>query len=277
MQKYGGHALAAGFSLPAAEVDRFREEINACAQGAGDMPFPAQQLDAKLHPGRLTPDLADEIALLEPFGQGNAQPVFALQRLALTAVTPLSEGKHLRLTLEQAQARVTAMLFHTTRGDFGFWPGDVLDLAVTAEANEYMGKRSLTLVVKGVKFSRLPNEDVLAAQRLVERVQRREAMEPSQAAALLPEREDGAKIFRLLKTRPTAAFVPERLFFALIEEETRGPAGYAKLWLAAQTLTELGVLAQDGLGWYSLAPPGAKADWSSAETIVFLKGAAEHD
>jgi single-stranded-DNA-specific exonuclease len=269
MQKYGGHALAAGFTLPAASVEQFRDEINQYAAALGEMPFPVLSLDAKLNPARLTAELADEIALLEPFGQGNPQPVFALQRLALLSVIPLSEGKHLRLTLEQAGGRVIAMAFHTRREEFDFLPGDVVDLAVTAEANEYMGKRELTLIIKGVKHALLPNGELLRAQRTVERAQRREPFAPEEAAQLCPTREDGAAVFRLMKTRTDiTAFSSERLFLLLGVKEN-----LARVWLAAEVLRELGVLTADSCGRYALAPQGGKTDWESAGLVRFLKGA----
>ena len=277
MQKYGGHELAAGFSLPADCVEQFRAEINAYAARI-EMPFPVLQLDAKLIPGRISPALADELALLEPFGQGNPQPVFALMSLKLVAATPLSENRHLRLTLEQGGARVTAMAFHTAKEDFLFLPGDLMDLAVTVEASEYMGERGVTLAVKGMKLAALQNEALLQAQRLVERVLRREAPttpacgHPSQEGneALLPTREDGALIFRLLK-KAQAPLPPERFFLAA---EAAQANGMARLWLAAEALRELGVLETDAQGRYCLAPSGEKADWDSAGLVQFLKGDA---
>ena len=265
MQKYGGHELAAGFSLPSESVERFRMEINEYAARM-DMPFPAMQLDAKLHPGRADPELADELALLEPFGQGNPQPVFALQGLALAAATPLSENRHLRLTLEQGGTRVTAMAFHTAKEDFLFAPGDMLDLAVTVEANEYMGQRGVTLIVKGMKLAALPNEALLHAQRLAERALRREAM--PEARALLPSREDGALVFRLLK-KAGEPLPPERFFLAAGVKEA---VDMARLWLAAEVLRELGVLETDTQARYCLAPAGEKAEWENAELVRFLKG-----
>jgi len=276
MQKYGGHELAAGFSLPSADVDRFREEINTYAAALeGGMPFPAQRLDAKLNPARLSAALADEIALLEPFGQGNPQPVFALQRMRLAAATPLSENRHLRLTLEPPpatdSARVTAMAFHTAKEDFPFLPGDEIDLAVTLEANEYMGERGMTLIVKGAKFSALPNEELLRAQRLAEGALRREALAPEQAQALLPTREDGALIYRVLKRYPDTYLSPERFFLTADLKESQS---MARLWLAAETLRELGVAEADGSGCYRLAPAGEKADWDRAGLVRFLRGDA---
>jgi len=270
MQKYGGHELAAGFSLPASEVERLREEMNAHA-ACREMPFPVQQIDAKLDPARLTPELADELALLEPFGQGNPQPVFALQRMALLAATPISENRHLRLTLEGAGARVTVMAFRTAPEDFDFVPGDLLDLAVTLEANEYMGQRGVTLILRQAKFSLLANEAVLQASRLVEQAQRREELAQNQA--LLPQRDDGALVYRMLQ-KQKAPVPPERLFL-LADMQESSVEQLARLWLAAEVLRELGVAGTDGAGRYSLAPPGEKMDWEKAELIQFLKGVCD--
>ncbi|MDR2686227.1 MAG: single-stranded-DNA-specific exonuclease RecJ, partial [Oscillospiraceae bacterium] len=264
MQKYGGHELAAGFSLPSESVERFRMEINEYAAKM-DMPFPALQLDAKLNPSRISPALADELALLEPFGQGNPQPVFALQGLTLVAATPLSENRHLRLTLEQDGARVTAMAFHTCKEDFLFVPGDLMDLAVTVEASEYMGQRGVTLIVKGMKFAALQNEALLQAQRIVECALRREM--PEEPSALPPSREDGALVFRVLK-KAGAPLPPERFFLAAGAREAND---MARLWLAAEALRELGVLEVDAQARYCLAPQGEKADWDSAGLVQFLK------
>ncbi|MCL2495650.1 MAG: single-stranded-DNA-specific exonuclease RecJ [Oscillospiraceae bacterium] len=285
MQKYGGHELAAGFSLPADCVDQFRLEINQYAAKI-DMPFPLLQLDAKLKPARISPALAEELALLEPFGQGNPQPVFALTGLTLVAATPLSENRHLRLTLEQDSARVTVMAFHTCKEDFLFLPGDAMDLAVTVEASEYMGQRGVTLIVKGAKFAALPNEALLRAERLVECALRRELPpalrgdgaphnHPGAAAPplhggewgdMLPSREDGALIFRLLKKAGTP-LPPERFFLNAGLTEAHE---MARLWLAAEVLRELGVLETDAQARYCLAPAGEKADWEGSGLLAFL-------
>jgi len=267
MQKYGGHELAAGFSLPACDVERFREEINEFAARMDEMPYPLQALDMKLGAGSLSPALADEIALLEPFGQGNQQPVFALRALTLIAVTPLSGGKHLRLTLEQAGARVNAMAFHTSREEFGFAAGDVLDIAVTLEANDYMGKRGITLIVRNAKFSALPNEALLCAHRLVEQVLRREELVPEYGEALLPSRDDAALIFRAIKARPGPPMPPERLLLLLNATDAEE---MARIWLAAEALCELKILETDARGGYMLAENLPKSVFEEAEIIKFL-------
>jgi len=259
MQKFGGHELAAGFSLPSAEVDRLREEINTYAAQM-DMPYLTQHVDCKLKPAHLTADLADELALLEPFGQGNPQPVFALPKMTLIAATPVGEGKHLRLTLEQSGTKITVMAFRTTIDDFAFTTGDVLDLAVTLEANEFRGQRDVSLILKNAKFSLLANDKLLQAERIVEQVLRRENVQVA-----CPTREDGAVVFRLLKAAKCSVTI-ERI---LLQTQTP-PEHFARLWLAAETLRELGLAATDAQVRYFLAPCAEKTPWEQAPLIKFL-------
>ena len=267
MQKYGGHELAAGFSLPSMDVERFREEINQYASEK-EMPFPVQKLDMKLQPGSLSPELADAIALLEPFGPGNAQPVFAFKGLTLIAATPLSGGKHLRLTLEQGNLRMNAMAFHTSRDEFSFAAGDIIDIAVALEANEYMGRREVTLIVRGAKFGALPNGELLRAQRLVEKALRRDPLE--EAASLLPARDDAANVFRAVKARPGSS--PERLLLLLDAKEAYA---MARIWLAAEALCELNILETDRHGGYTLTDNPRKMIFEEAGLVRFLSGRYE--
>ena len=271
MQKFGGHELAAGFSLPSAQVNQLREEINAYAAQM-DMPFLTQHIDCKLKPASLTTDLADELALLEPFGQGNPQPVFALPKMTLLAATPVGEGKHLRLTFEQSGTTITVMAFRTTMDDFAFASGDVLDLAVTLEANEFRGQRDVSLILKNAKFSLLPNDGLLQAQRLVEQVLRREPVENQ--PGLCPTREDGALIFRALK----AAQKPITIERMLLQTQAN-EADFARLWLAAEVLRELGLAATDAQERYRLVPCGEKTPWEQAPLYLFLHNLEEkqHD
>jgi single-stranded-DNA-specific exonuclease len=260
MQKFGGHELAAGFSLPSADVNRLREEINAYAANI-DMPFLTQHVDCKLKPASLTADLADELALLEPFGQGNPQPVFALPKMNLIGITPVGEAKHLRLTLEQNGAKIMVMAFRTTIDDFTFAIGDALDLAVTLEANEFRGQRDVSLILKNAKFTLLNNEKLLQAERTIEQILRREDMQVA-----CPTREDGAVVFRALKSTNKPVSIERILLQAQPEQ-------FTQLWLAAEVLRELGLAATDAQGRYFLTPCSEKTPWEQAPLVKFLAGA----
>ena len=275
MVKYGGHELAAGFTLASADVERFREEINAYA-AQGDMPFPVQTLDARLNPALLAPELADEIALLEPFGQGNPQPVFVLRQLALRAATPVAGGKHLRLTLEREGALLSAMAFHTRREEFPCAAGDVVDIAVTLEAGDYMGNRELTLILKNARYSAIPNEALLQAQRLVETALRGDALPEEIAGDCVPRRETATHVYRALERSRDCPLAPEALFLALGEgfAEKAGAEDFVRVWLAAEVLRELGLLAVDPAGRMALLRDAPKARFEDSALLQRLQGGA---
>ena len=101
LEKYGGHELAAGLSMTRGNLDSFRRVINKYADEklAGENFCRIVDIDLLLYPEEISQRLADELYLLEPFGTGNVQPVFETDRLIISEITPLSGGKHTKLTL----------------------------------------------------------------------------------------------------------------------------------------------------------------------------------
>ena len=111
---FGGHPLAAGFGIRTADIPAFRKRINQFAKTV-DMPFQKVQMDCKLRPAFISGDLFPVISTLEPFGAGNPQPTFGLFDLTLRSVQPLSNGKHVRLTLTKGDTTVQALTDHAAR------------------------------------------------------------------------------------------------------------------------------------------------------------------
>src|SRR5205085_9039267 len=85
--RYGGHSHACGFAMPTSNVEELRTRLDAFARtGLTALDFePVLDFDAELWLGEITPELFQTLRLLEPFGAGNPEPVFAAQRVQLTA------------------------------------------------------------------------------------------------------------------------------------------------------------------------------------------------
>ena len=85
LTQYGGHAAAAGLAVKPGEIDRFRAKFaEACAAQAGNIEAPApgtRLVDAFIEPRDVTVGLAEQIARMEPFGESNPEPVFAIRRV----------------------------------------------------------------------------------------------------------------------------------------------------------------------------------------------------
>ena len=199
--KFGGHPMAAGITLKPENIEAFRKRINQyAAEHFPQMPTQTVTLDCKLNPAALSVSMAQSLTQLEPFGNGNPQPVFGLFNMELSNVTPVGGGGHLRLTLEKNGAVITAMRFNTKPEELPYHIGDKIDLAVQLEAREFRGQPSLTVIVRDMKFAAFNTEKNIASLASFEKWQRGEALSAEDKNRLYPDRACLAAIYRALRT-----------------------------------------------------------------------------
>lgn len=199
--KFGGHPMAAGITLKPENIEAFRKRINQyAAEHFPQMPTQTVTLDCKLNPAALSVSMAQSLTQLEPFGNGNPQPVFGLFNMELSNVTPVGGGGHLRLTLEKNGAVITAMRFNTKPEELPYHIGDKIDLAVQLEAREFRGQPSLTVIVRDMKFTAFNTEKNIASLASFEKWQRSEVLSAEDKNRLYPDRACLAAIYRALRT-----------------------------------------------------------------------------
>lgn len=199
--KFGGHPMAAGITLKPENIEAFRKRINQyAAEHFPQMPTQTVTLDCKLNPAALSVSMAQSLPQLEPFGNGNPQPVFGLFNMELSNVTPVGGGGHLRLTLEKNGAVITAMRFNTKPEELPYHIGDKIDLAVQLEAREFRGQPSLTVIVRDMKFAAFNTEKNIASLASFEKWQRGEVLSAEDKNRLYPDRACLAAIYRALRT-----------------------------------------------------------------------------
>lgn len=199
--KFGGHPMAAGITLKPENIEAFRKRINQyAAEHFPQMPTQTVTLDCKLNPAALSVSMAQSLTQLEPFGNGNPQPVFGLFNMELSNVTPVGGGSHLRLTLEKNGAVITAMRFNTKPEELPYHIGDKIDLAVQLEAREFRGQPSLTVIVRDIKYAAFNTEKNIASLASFEKWQRGEVLSAEDKNRLYPDRACLAAIYRALRT-----------------------------------------------------------------------------
>jgi single-stranded-DNA-specific exonuclease len=153
LERWGGHAAAAGLSIKPERVEAFAEafsSIGDLALGEDDLRPPAK-VDALVHGGDLTLDLCAELASLAPFGLGNPNVTLLLAGCELAELSPVGDGKHLRFRVrEDGRDSGSAIAFR-----FG---GQIdrlrrvghYDVAFRLEANQWNGTVSPQLNVREV-------------------------------------------------------------------------------------------------------------------------------
>lgn len=168
--KYGGHPMAAGFSLEKSRIDEMRMRLNEnCILSEEEM-MEKVTIDVPMPIDYISESLIDELALLEPFGRGNEKPIFAEAHLSLLGARILGKNANvvkLRV-MNRAGCVMDAMYFgdpqeleeylaekyNQTKVQELFWGRGSqmeLDIAYYPSVNEYMGRKTLQIVIKNYK------------------------------------------------------------------------------------------------------------------------------
>lgn len=145
--KGGGHKLAAGVTLPVANIDAFRTRVNEFyhqqkLRDQSSLLLPVADSDALLE--EVNEALINEVAALEPFGSGNPQPVLRTEALVVYGVRRMGDtGQHVKLTLKDEAARSIDLIAFNAPPHFFVDQGVKLVVWYAPELNEWQGRRSV--------------------------------------------------------------------------------------------------------------------------------------
>jgi single-stranded-DNA-specific exonuclease len=150
LDRFGGHPLAAGLSLPTANISAFRTRLESVVgQIAADRnDEPTLPIDAHLPLDDITPELMNNLDRLEPFGQANPYPLFMDTGVRVHANQTVGD-RHRRMVLESRSGRGRkhpAIQFNVTGVPAGM---DRFDkIAYRPQWNYWNGRKNLQLLVK---------------------------------------------------------------------------------------------------------------------------------
>jgi hypothetical protein len=113
LEKFGGHAMAAGLTMREDRFAAFREAFLCAAREmlTDEWLLPRLRLDGELAPGDVTLQLLDELDSLEPFGIGNHAPVFFARGVTLASEPRVMKEKHYSLILRHGRSESRAVWF----------------------------------------------------------------------------------------------------------------------------------------------------------------------
>lgn len=261
--RFGGHTLAAGFTVKEDDIDSFRDRINDYADSLPIF-YPVLHLDCKLNPATIDIDLIDTISQLEPFGAENPQPMFGLYKVTVISVKPLGNtGKHIRLTFEKKSSRFSAVCFGVSADNFPYEAGDTVDLAVTIDKNEFRGEVKPNIYIKSVKDSRFSDDDYFKSERLYDKIRSGAVLTDDEKCSACPDRAFAANVFRLVKAKKNCIYTPEQIAVKL----GYGSHMTCKVRIAVDAFCELGLMTSSFAG-LSVVDNAAKVSLSSS---VLLK------
>lgn len=232
--QYGGHPLAAGVTLSVDKIDSFRKNINKFAyENYSQMPTQQLVIDCKLSPYYLDLDLVDNLSKLEPYGSGNPTAIFGIYNMRLLSVTPMGEGKHIRLELEKKGKKIRVVKFSTSFDEFPYKNGDIVNLAIKVTKNFYNGKYYLSVQAIDVKLSSVDDDLYFKHKNDYEKFCSTGEYEYN----IYPSRTKCSVIYNYLKHKDGYKYDIETLYFRLQNKVT-----YSQLVFALKAFEQAGLI-----------------------------------
>jgi single-stranded-DNA-specific exonuclease len=153
LEGFGGHAAAAGMTIKEENLGAFRTRFNQIAHTkltASDL-IPKVNADAEMRLADLTPEFYAILKRMEPFGPGNMRPVLVSRRVVNRFNPRIVGGKHLKMMVQDGGAAIDAIAFNFGERLAELSRAPAYTVAYCLDENEWNGKKSLQLKVRGVE------------------------------------------------------------------------------------------------------------------------------
>ena len=263
--RFGGHTLAAGFTVRDDMISAFRDRINEYAATKGTF-YPVLNLDCKLNPQSIDVSFVDSISCLEPFGAENPQPVFGIYNAVLRSVRSIgAQGKHMRLIFEKKGQQYQAVYFGMSAEEFPYETGDRLDFAVTIDKNEFRGEVRANIYIRSVKLSDACDDAYFDSFMLYNKVRSGASLTAEETERACPDRNFSAQVFMFIKSR--------KIFYGSAEDIAVktgiGSENSCKVQIVLDAFCELGLL-ESAEGCYQVVENAVKVKLGSSELLKRL-------
>ena len=276
LESYGGHELAAGFTISRANIPEFRRQICALAAQyyTDDMPRTVLDVDCAVSPELLTLHNVDSLQMLEPCGNGCPKPVLMMKNLTIDRISMVGGGRHMRLRLCSGHTYLNAIYFSANPQTVSIQPGDLVDVAFTPQVNEFRGTRTVQMNVIDIRPS--CNAECLPDAAPYRDMQRGN-LTSGEAAALLPDRKMLALVWRYLDAANPVQESPMCLCRKIVRWSGQ-PLNLGQMLTCLDIFRDVGLLTVQRQHKYvsiRLTPGEGKADLSRSQTMQRLLHAKE--
>ena len=150
MSRFGGHAMAAGFELSAANIPELRRRLYALASreiSEADIEV-VMDVDSELGLGDIDKRFEEQFALLEPFGYGNTNPLFIARGVRVASQPRILKEKHVKLQLGNGRTQRTALAWRKADEMAHLGRGDSIDIIYQLFFNTWRNETNLELDIK---------------------------------------------------------------------------------------------------------------------------------
>ena len=146
--------MAIGLSLKTENFAKFKEEFEKYAEKCNICDIiPTVQIDEEISLKDINIKAVKELELLEPFGEANRMPIFAYKGLKIQSIRTLTDGKHIKLTLQDNGFLIDAIGFNLGYIAEEYKIGDRIDICGNLEINEFNGNQNIQINIKDIRHA----------------------------------------------------------------------------------------------------------------------------
>ena len=277
---FGGHELAAGFTIKEENIPAFRKRINQYVRThCGDSaPVSSLEIDAALpRPSLITLQEVEELSRLEPYGAGNNRPVFCLRGATLESVQGVGQNRHLKLKLQKSRVNFDGIFFSVTADECGVCAGMRVDAAFYLQVNEFRSQRSIQLQLIDLRPSLDPSGRENEALSLCRELISGGTLSPRDAARALPSRDQFVRAWRILEREVGGSGVSAPMLPLLrkLSAEMVGTETFLRTAMCLQVFAERGLLSIEREGTtltLRLTADGKKVELDKSPYLSALHG-----
>ena len=277
LESYGGHELAAGFTITRTNIPEFRRQICRLAADyyTDDTPRTALDIDCAIPAELLTISNIESLSVLEPCGNSCPKPLLMMKNLTIERITMVGGGRHMRLRLRCGRFSLNAIYFSANPAAVSIQTGDLVDIAFTPQINEFRGERSVQMNVQDIRPSCNADcsPDTAGYHALITGRLTREI-----AAQLLPERTTLAMVWRYLAASSVAVEEAPICLCRKIVRWTGKPLTLGQMMTCLDIFRDVGLLEISRVHKHlqiRLTPGSQKADLTTSQTMQQLLQAKE--
>ena len=272
LESYGGHELAAGFTITRSNIPEFRRQICqlAAAFYTDDTPRTSLDVDCAIPPELLTIPNIESLSVLEPCGNCCPKPLLMMKNLTIERITMVGGGRHMRLRLRSGRFSLNAIYFSANPAAVSIQVDDVVDIAFTPQINEFRGERSVQMNVQDIRPScsaecspDTSGYHALTTGRLTREI----------AEVLLPERATLAMVWRYLAAFSSDIEESPICLCRKIVRRTGKPLSLGQMMTCLDIFRDVGLLETHRVHknlHIRLTPGTTKADLATSQTMQQL-------
>ena len=279
LESYGGHELAAGFTISRNNIPEFRRQVCALAASyySDDTPRTLLDVDCCITPELLTLFNVESLNVLEPCGSGCPKPVLMMKGLTIERIQQVGGGRHMRLRLRSGRYGINAIYFSASAESAFIQTGDLVDIAFVPQINEFRGERTVQMNVLDIRPSCTAecSADTSGYRALLEN-----RITAEIARGLYPDRTTLAMVWRYLAGAGETIQESPICLCRKIVRWSGKPMSLGQLMTCLDVFRDVGLLQTMRLHKYisiRLTPGPQKADLNESQTLQRLLRLKESD